>query len=160
MGKEWYFLSEGEGRFFEALCETIVPEGKDPAEDPGALTVGGLSYIDSSLWDMSPGRQEYFRQSIGLVEDLSRALFSRNFCGLDQPQRTRILKELYLNPKTREQMFDLRSIVLEAFYSDFHIPNYAGMTGWQYVHFGGKRISDVKKDWTFLKVWKDQENKE
>ncbi len=160
MGNEYYFLSEKERHFFEALCEAIVPEGEDSAKDPGALTVGGLSYIDSSLCDMTPERQKYFRQSIYSVDVLSNSFFSKNFYDLDPIQRNQVLKELYLNPKTREQMFDLRSIVLEAFYSDFHVPNYTGMTAWQYVDFGGKRISDVKKDWTFLRIWKGQDDRE
>lgn len=157
---EFYFLSKEEARFFEILCETIVPEGSDAKADPGAVTVGGLSYIDSFLVSSPTPIQHYFRSAIEALDEECEKKFSKKFVELNTSQRNEILKDFYLDPKTRERMFDLRSLVLEAFYSDFHDPSYDGMTAWQYVEFGGKRISSIKKDWTFLKVWKDYEEEQ
>lgn len=154
-----YFLSDGERRFFEALCDTIVPAGQDPVSEPGALTVGGLDYIDSALTDMPLERQNYFKKATAVLEGLCNKKYSRCFYELKVEERNVALKEMYLYPNTREMMFDLRSLALEAFYSDFRSPEYSGMTAWDYVDFGGKRISDLKRDWTFLKVWRDEKKK-
>jgi hypothetical protein len=150
-----YFLSDEEYRFFEVLCETIVPEGADSKKEPGALTVGGMHYIDSSLSDFPKERQDYFREAVRLLNELCIERFSNEFSELRREQRDEALKGFYSNHLTREKMFDLRSIVLEAFYSDYRDPEYAGTTAWEFVDFGGKRISDVKKDWRFIRIWKD-----
>lgn len=155
----YYLLSKEEARFFEALCETIVPEGADARSDPGANTVGGLTYIDSFLVSLPKEAQEYFKNSIQALDNVCEKKFSRKFADLAISERNKVLREFYLEPTSRESMFDLRSVALEAFYSDYHDPSYDGMTAWQYVGFGGKRISDIKKDWTFLRVWKDHEEK-
>ena len=151
-----YFLSVDEKEFFEALCETVVPEGSNPAEEPGALTVGALSYIDSTLFDLPRQAQEYFRKAIELLNELSKEEFSSEFQKLSLPNRNAVLRDFYLDQKTREMMFDLRSIALEGFYSDYHDPSYLGKTGWDFTHFGGKRISDLKKDWSFVKIWREK----
>jgi Gluconate 2-dehydrogenase subunit 3 len=153
-----FFLSEKETQFFEALCETIVPAG-DSEKEPGSLTVGGLTYIDSTLADMSEERKKYFRDALNELQELCRKRFSTSFSELNSEQRQTALREFYLNPQTREKMFDLRSVVLESFYSDYHSPDYHGMTAWQYVEFGGKRISDLNKDWRFVRIWKEAETK-
>jgi hypothetical protein len=156
-----YFLTEDEKSFFEALCETIVPAGSNSTLDPGALTVGGISYIDSHLHELPKETQRYFRKAIDLVNTACEKKFSsRRFANLKLSEQDEILRDLYLNPLSREMIFDLRSLVLEAFYSDYHDPSYKGMTAWEYVEFGGKRISNLKKDWTFLQVWKDHKVEE
>jgi hypothetical protein len=154
-----YFLTESDCNFFAALCETVVPQGPDPNLDPGALTVGAIDYIDSVLHDSPKERQQYFRQAIEDLNLVCEKKFSSQFSALTPDQKDLSLKEFYLNPRTREKMFDLRSIVLEGFYSDYHSPEYNGVTGWEYVEFGGKRISDIKKNWDFLRVWRDFEEK-
>ena len=141
--------------FFKALCSNIVPEGADPKTEPGALTVGAINYIDSTLYGFSKDSQDYFRAAMTLVNKESEKKFFKNFGKLSQSDRNIVQRDLYLNPKTREIMFDLRSLVLEGFYSDYHDPQYQGMTAWEYIGFAGKRVSDLKKDWTFLKVWKE-----
>jgi Gluconate 2-dehydrogenase subunit 3 len=150
-----YFLTPDERAFFEALCETIVPSGTDQKVDPGALTVGALSYIDSSLCDSSTETQQYFRRTIELLNKKSLQCFSRNFVDLSSSDQNTLLRDFYLDSTTRERMFDLRSLVLEGFYSDYHDPTYEGITAWELLEFGGKRITELKKDWSFLKVWKD-----
>jgi len=151
------FLEEREVRFFESLCSLIVPEGENPKEDPGALTVGALNYIDSVLSDFPKGVQDYFAMAVKAVDDTSLARFSKGFPDLSDSDKNLVLREMYLNPRTRELMLDLRSLVLGGFYSDYRDPWYNGKTAWEYIHFGGKRISDIKKDWTFLRVWRDWE---
>ncbi len=160
LSKSLYFLSEEEVKFFESLASFIVPPGKDPEIEPGAKEVGAITYIDSTLADFPPGVQNYFRTSIKTVNDYSLTLFSKPFINLNDDEKDTVLRRLYLNPATREKIFDLRSLALESFYSDYHDPSYNGVTGWQVVHFGGKRISDMKKDWSFLKVWRDHNDLE
>ncbi len=157
--EKFYFLSLEECDFFKSLCETIVPEGEDPKSEPGAVTVGGLSYIDSFLYELPEEARQYFRSSIGLVNTNCQKKFFKNFVQLNTQERNQVLRDFYLNPASRERMFDLRSLALEAFYSDFHDPSYSGITAWQYIEFGGKRISNLKKDWSFLQVWRDHKGK-
>lgn len=155
-----YFLSEDEKRFFGALCETIVPSGSNPATDPGALTVGATGYIDSCLHDFSPESQRYFKSAIGALDQYRETKFSKKFAELDFEQRNRALKEFYLDPLTREKCSILDLWFWKASIQTFyHDPKYTGKTAWEYVEFGGKRISDLKKDSSFLKIWKDSAKK-
>ena len=93
------------------------------------------------------------------MNDKSKERFSKNFTDLETTDQDLVLRGLFLDPRTRERTFDLRSIALEGFYSDYHDPWYYGVTPWELVRFGGKRISDLEKDWTFLKVWKEYKKK-
>jgi len=154
-----YFLTANEARFLESFCGLIVPSGADPKLEPGANDVGALNYIDSDLLDFPKEVQEYYRESIRLVDELSQKKFGGKFAQLSDGDKNMILRDFYLNPKTRERMFGLRSLALEGFYSDYRDPWYDGISGWEFTGFSGKRISDLKKDWTFLKIWRDWESK-
>lgn len=158
--RKFYFLSEEEARFFGALCSVIVPTGEVSNLSPGAAEVGSVNYIDCALLDFSKEVQDYFRQIVHLVNKASWDKFNQEFCEINDCNRDIVLKSLFLDPKTRERVFDLRSLVLEGFYSDYHDPSYNGTTAWSYIKFGGKRISDLKKDWSFLKIWRDFEQKQ
>ncbi len=157
MTNNYYFLSEEEARFFTALSSFMIPPGKDPANSPGALEVGGVNYIDSALFDFPMGVQEYFRGIIKLMNEKAQDRFRKDFASLQEPDKGFVLKSLFSDPMTRERAFDLRSIVLEGFYSDYHDPTYQGVTAWELIRFEGKRITGIKKDWTFLKIWRDFE---
>jgi len=150
-------LSEDEAKFFQAFCALVIPTGKQLDSDPGATEVGSINYVDSTLFDFPKEVQDYFRGVIIQVDGKSREKFSRDFCEISDFDKDLVLKSLFLDPRTREGVFDLRSIALEGFYSDYHDPWYQGVTPWKLLRFEGKRISDLKKDWTFLKVWKDHE---
>jgi len=150
-------LSEDEAKFFQAFCALVIPTGKQLDSDPGATEVGSINYVDSTLFDFPKEVQDYFRGVITQVDGKSREKFSRDFCEISDFDKDLVLKSLFLDPRTREGVFDLRSIALEGFYSDYHDPWYRGVTPWKLLRFEGKRISDLKKDWTFLKVWKDHE---
>ncbi len=136
----------------------MIPTGKEPMTDPGALEVGSVNYVDSTLFDFPKEVQRYFRGIISQVNAKSRKKFGSDFCEISDSDKNLVLKSLFLDPKTREGVFDLRSIALEGFYSDYHDPWYRGITPWKLVKFEGKRISDLKKDWMFLKVWKDYDS--
>ena len=153
--ESYYLLTINEAQFFKALASLVVPSGKDPKAEPGALEVGAVNYIDSTLYAFPPPVQQYFRDAIEMVNTLSKKRFNGNFIDLADVDKNIVLRELLLNPRTRERAFDLRSLALEGFYSDYHDPWYHGTTAWELTKFGGKRVSDVKKDWSFLKVWKD-----
>lgn len=153
--KSYYVLTQEEVQFFECFSSFIVPSGADPKIEPGAKEVGTVHYIDSHLHEFPKEVQDYFRETIQMIEDLSRKLFVKRFRDLKDPDKNIVLRTLYLDPKTRERTLDIRSLALEGFYSDYHDPWYDGVSGWEVVGFSGKRISGIKKDWTFLKVWKD-----
>jgi hypothetical protein len=153
--EEFYFLSPDERSFFQSFCSLIVPSGSDPVSDPGAKEVGTIHYVDSTLLDFPKEVQGYFRGIIDLVNQRSRSYFQEPFTELSLFNKNWILRDLFLDPRTRERIFDLRSLALEGFYSDYHDPWYQGVSAWELVHFQGKRISGLKKDWSFLKVWKD-----
>ena len=153
--QKFYFLTESEANVFRALCESIVPAGENPAEDPGALTVGALSYIDSILSESPAGAQQFFRYSLAALDEISQRSFSKSFPNLSQADRDLAFRDLYLDRATREGMFALRAVILEGFYSDYHDPSYRGMTAWESIGFGGKRITDLKKDWSFVRAWRE-----
>jgi Gluconate 2-dehydrogenase subunit 3 len=150
-----YFLTEVEALFFTALCSLMVPSGKDPTISPGAVEVGGVNYIDSTLFDFPKGVQEYFRGIVKLINEKSQERFHKDFPSLEPSDQEFVLKSFFSDPLTRERAFDLRSIALESFYSDYHDPSYHGITAWGAIQFEGKRISGIKKDWSFLKIWRD-----
>ena len=156
--EEFYFLSPDEAKFFQSFCELIVPSGGDPNVDPGASEVGTIHYVDSTLFDFPREVQGYFRGIVDLVNKRSVSHFQNEFSGLSTFNKNWILRDLFLDPKTRERIFDLRSLALEGFYSDYHDPSYRGVSAWELVHFEGKRISGIKKDWSFLKIWRDAPN--
>ncbi len=155
----FFFLSQDEAKFFETLCELIVPSG-ETTSDPGAREVGTVNYIDSTLADFPPEVQGYFIETIKLVDEISKRRFGKIFSDLpDFESKDAVLRELYAEPKTRERLFDLRSLVLEGFYSDYTDPWYDGTTPWKALGFEGKGISGLKKDWSFLRIWREWEKK-
>jgi hypothetical protein len=160
MTKRPYFLDAEEAKFIEAFCTLIIPTGKDATSDPGAREVGTVNYIDSYLHDAPEGVRRQFRNSLRLVNDFAREGFSNDFATLADSDKNMVLRALILEPRTRVNVLFLRSLALEGFYSDYHDPWYTGVTAWQTVKFGGKRISELKKDWTFVKVWKEWEHPE
>ncbi len=157
--RKYYFLSETEAEFYRALSTLIIPTGADPRVSPGAQEVGAVNYIDCTLFDFPREVQDYFREITKLVNEKSRKRFSRDFPEISDLDRDSVLQSLFLDPRTRERAFDLRSLALEGFYSDYHDPWYEGATAWDVAKFGGKRISGIKKDWTFLRVWRDFDQK-
>jgi hypothetical protein len=54
-------------------------------------------------------------------------------------------------------VFALRAVCLEGFYSDYRDPSYSGRTAWDILEFKGKRVDGIKKDWSFLKIYRDAE---
>src|SRR5215469_6494374 len=114
--KEFYFLTREEASFFKALLQLVIPSGEDPKQEPGGREVGSINYIDSTLVDFPPPVQSYFRSCISLVNSLSDKKFGLPFSGLNETLKNSIIRELFGDPMTREQIFDLRSIVLESFY--------------------------------------------
>jgi hypothetical protein len=138
----------------------MVPAGQNPVSSPGGLEVGGVNYIDCTLLAFPKEVQEYFRGIIKLTNEKSKERFRRDFASLEDPDKEFVLKSLFSDPVTRERAFDLRSLVLESYYSDYHDPSYNGITAWGAIKFEGKRISGIKKDWSFLRIWRDSEKRE
>jgi hypothetical protein len=99
--------------------------------------------------------QNRFSDSVSMLNDISREKFGERFSDLEMHRQNQVFRTFFLNPETRERAFDLRSLCLEGFYSDYHDPWYRGISGWEYVEFKGKRISDLKKDWSFLRIHRE-----
>jgi hypothetical protein len=150
----FYFLTSDEAMFFKSFCSLIIPSGNSSA-DPGAEEVGTINYVDSTLFDFPKEVQEYYRGAVVLVNEKAHQKSQVDFFLLSTSDKDGVLRQLFLDPKTRERIFDLRSLALEGFYSDFHDPWYKGVTPWELVKFRGRRISELKKDWSFLKVWRE-----
>lgn len=155
-----YFLQEKEYSFFKSFCSFIVPTGVDPVAEPGADEIGTVNYVDSILFEMPKEVQNHFRKSIEIVQAGSKTKFARDFELLNDDQKNALLRELYLDHISRDRIFELRSLALEGFYSDYHDPGYKGKSAWDILRFQGKRISELKKDWTFLKNWRDGESRD
>jgi hypothetical protein len=143
-----------------ALSSLFIPTGEDPVSDPGANEVGTVNFIDSDMFDSPTEVQNYIRQTIRLVNETSKQRFSNEFTSLSDTDKNVILRYLFSDSEWKKQMFDLRSLVLDGFYSDYHDPWYKGVTAWQLAKFEGKRISDIKKDWSFLKIWRESKQQE
>ena len=152
-----YFLTKEEYSFFESFSSFVVPSGENPKEEPGAKEVGTVNYIDSTLFDMPKEAQDHFRKSIQIVRDSAKKKFEKDFLLLTDNEKESLLKELHLDHSTRDVIFELRSLALDGFYSDYHDPTYKGRTPWESISFQGKRISELKKDWSFLKIWRETE---
>jgi hypothetical protein len=153
--KNYYFLSDDEVSFFDSFSTFIIPTGKDPLAEPGAHEVGTVSYVDSILSEFPNEVQAHFRQSVQNVLAESRKKFMREFGLLNDIEKEQLLRSLHENHETRQLIFELRSLALEGFYSDYHDPSYDGLSAWKLINFGGKRISDLKKDWSFVRAWRD-----
>ncbi|BBD72050.1 hypothetical protein HS1genome_0439 [Sulfodiicoccus acidiphilus] len=132
------------------MAEALIPSIPSGV---GAKEVGSANYVDSRIYG-TPLRDEVIEALIE-VEGASGELFGRGFCSLEQSQREDVLYTLLRRKSTFKNVFLLRALILEGFYSDYRDPWYQGRTAWDEVGFGGKRIDGVKKDWSFLKIYQE-----
>ncbi|HEV2138146.1 MAG TPA: gluconate 2-dehydrogenase subunit 3 family protein [Nitrososphaerales archaeon] len=152
-----FFLSPQEHLLVEALVEIIVPSGEDPAFEPGGREVGAHNYFDSRMLDLPEPARQMFRSVLRQVDEESDEKFGRPFVALAPKARDSLLRSLLLDPATMAGVFAVRAICLEGYYADYRDPSYAGKTAWEILDFKGKRIDGIKKDWSFLEVYRSME---
>ena len=149
-----FFLSPQEHKLVEALVETMIPPGENLVHEPGGREVGAPNYFDSRMLDLPEPARQAFRLALKLVDDRSSESYAKTFAVLSMDERSEILRSLLTDPTTMSLVFALRAICLEGFYSDYHDPSYLGRTAWDVLEFKGKRIDGVKKDWSFLRIYR------
>jgi hypothetical protein len=149
-----YGLSQDEYEFIEALVDTVIPPGKDPIEEPGAKQVGTKNYFDSRFLELSEPEKSALRRCFSLLEEKCFALFGVSFKDAEREKREKVLNEFLSDPQSFKIFFKLRAICLEGYYSDYRDPWYKGKTAWDVVEFSIRKPSLMKKDFSFLMVYK------
>lgn len=148
-----YLLSEDLYRLIADIASTIVPCGKDPLTHPGAREVGAINYIDSILLSAEEGEWEMLQDILSTIKKKAKDMGGGDFVSLTNSEKIELLKSMYERSDTKDAYLFLRSLCVEGFYSDYHDPWYDGVTAWELIGFGGPRISDIKKDWSFLRIY-------
>lgn len=107
-----------------AVCEAIVP---------GSARVGPVVYIDALLAGMQPQQRTAALQAIDAI---AAAIASG---ALAQQERT-------------PQFALMRALAIEAYYSDFVAPGFAGPGAWAEIDFQPPRAVDLERDWSYLEI--------
>ena len=117
-------LDERRAERVGAACEAIVP---------GSARVGPVVYIDAMLAGMPPQQREAALQAIDAIAAAIAAGV------LAQQERT---AEFAL----------VRALAIEAYYSDFVAPGFAGPGAWAEIDFQPPRAVDLDRDWSYLGI--------
>ena len=117
-------LDEQRAERVGAACEAIVP---------GSARVGPVVYIDALLAGMPPQQREAALQAI---DALAPAIAAG---ALAQQERT-------------PQFALMRALAIEAYYSDFVAPGFAGPGAWVEIDFQPPRPVDLDRDWSYLGI--------
>ena len=150
-----YALTRDEYELVDALAEAIVPSGTNPSMEPGAKEVGVKNFFDSTVLEMSEYQRSRTKEALALIDARSRELFAgRKFSGLTVRERGSVLKTLLSDGASRQLFVEVRAICVSGFYSDYRDPDYKGIGAWAWLGYEGKRISGIKKDWSFLEVYR------
>lgn len=117
-------LDERRAERVEAACEAIVP---------GSARVGPVVYIDAMLAGMPPQQRE---AALHAIDAIAAAIAAGV---LAQQERT---PEFAL----------VRALAIEAYYSDFVAPGFAGPGAWAEIDFQPPRAVDLDRDWSYLGI--------
>jgi hypothetical protein len=117
-------LDEQRAERVGAACEAIVP---------GSARVGPVVYIDALLAGMPPQQRQAALQAI---DALAPAIAAG---ALAQQERT-------------PQFALMRALAIEAYYSDFVAPGFAGPGAWVDIDFQPPRAVDLDRDWSYLGI--------
>ncbi len=117
-------LSEEHARILDAVCEAVVP---------GSRAVEPVLYLDALAAEMPDPQREAF---LGAVSSLSGAVEAGGG----------FLEEAQFTPAFQW----VRALAIEAYYSDFAPPGYAGATAWDEIGFDSP-MAPAGKDWSW--VW-------
>ena len=107
-----------------AACEALVP---------GSARVGPVVYIDAVLAGMPPQQREAALQAIDAIAAAIAAGV------LAQQERT-------------PEFAWVRALAIEAYYSDFVAPGFAGPGAWAEIDFQPPRAVDLDRDWSYLGI--------
>lgn len=135
------------------ISETIVPSGPDPLKQPGAREVGAVNYADSVLLNAEAGEVKMLGDLLDIIRKEAEKMGSSDFRSLKEEEKIHLLNSLHDRGDTKDAYIFLRSLCVEGFYSDYSDPDYEGVTAWNLIEFGGPRISDLEKDWSFLEIY-------
>jgi hypothetical protein len=123
-----FALNEEQARILGAVCEAVVP---------GSQAVAPVVYIDSVAAEMPPPQREALLGAISSLEPVLEA------------------GESYLEEAQFMPAFQwVRALALEAYYSDFRPPGYAGPTAWDEIDFNSPLARRLDKDWSFLRCYR------
>jgi hypothetical protein len=151
-----YFFSADEFDTLRAFAARIIPTGEDPYKDPGANEIGTSNYVDSWILDESESTQDKFRKALAFIADTSRERFGATFIEIAPSKQNEFLSWMIKDRVGLNYFETLRSSCIEGFYSDYCDPDYRGPTAWTLVGYQGKRISDLKKAWSFLRIYEEK----
>lgn len=147
-----FLLSKDTYDLIADIAATIVPSGPDPSTEPGAKEVGTINYIDSVLLGAEEREMEMLQDILSVIRSRAVEMGNCDFRSLSTDDRINLLKGLFEKSETKDAYLFLRSLCVEGFYSDYRDPGYEGVTAWGLIEFGGPRISELKKDWSFLRI--------
>ncbi|HKJ96891.1 MAG TPA: gluconate 2-dehydrogenase subunit 3 family protein [Thermoplasmataceae archaeon] len=154
-----FLLNKEDYELISDIAEAIVPSGDNPDEEPGSREVGTINYIDSVLLDAEDAEMKMLRDVLSAIRSETRRQGAVDFRELSAEKKHLLLNGLFDRGKTKDAYIFLRSLCLEGFYSDYHDPDYNGVTAWKLLEFGGPRISELDKDWSFLRIYSDSKEK-
>ena len=117
-------LDERRAEGVGAACAAIVP---------GSARVGPVAYIDAMLAGMPPQQRE---AALHAIDAIAAAITAGV---LAQQDRT---PEFAL----------VRALAIEAYYSDFVAPGFAGPGAWAEIDFQPPRAVDLERDWSYLGI--------
>jgi hypothetical protein len=119
-------LDARRAQVMEALCELIVP---------GSSRVGPVVYVDAVLTNMPPPLRE---GALAAIDKLAPAAAG----GADALAEHVFTAEFAM----------VRSLAVEAFYSDFVAPGLDVDGAWQEIDFNSPLATRLNKDWSYLGV--------
>jgi len=148
-------LSDEEYELVESVADMIVPTGRDPKSDPGAKEVGVKNYFDSVLLDLPLERRERIKRTLAMIQEESHTAFAgRNFQALARDEKEVVFRRFLSEGRLKGRLLEIRAMCIDGFYSDYRDPDYRGASAWEWLGYEGKRISGIKKDWSFLEVYR------
>lgn len=117
-------LDERQAEEVGAACEAIVP---------GSARVGPVVYIDAMLAGMRPQQREAALHAIDAIA-------------------TAIAADVLAQQERTAEFALVRALAIEAYYSDFVAPGFAGPGAWAEIDFQPPRAVDLDRDWSYLGI--------
>ena len=151
-----YYLSAEDYETLKLIADIMIP-GNGP-DEPGASAVGTVNYIDSEFGNMSETGKEELRSGIALFHDYPKKFFGKELSDLNLDEISALFKKMHTDPASRLSFLLVRSLCIMGFYSDYTDPWYDGFGAWAWMDYGGKGISGLNKDWSFLEIYRKNKN--
>ena len=152
-----YYLSAEDYETLKLIADIIIP-GNGP-DEPGASAVGTVNFIDSEFGNMSENEREELRKAIALFHDYPKKSFGKELSDLNKDEISALFKKMHTDTASRLSFLLVRSLCIMGFYSDYADPWYDGIGVWAWMDYGGKGISGLNKDWSFLEIYRRNKRK-